>query len=229
MIGIARSLEIGSGTERMMGETPIEALVYVPKSSNLCGVRCRWGRGISQAMMGRDSDSASARSKLVWLKVVVTAKTASPKSDENMNSWFPKSTVLIPVDFSAPALEAINAAREMVANDSGLHVLHVISEHMPVPVEGAWVPPPIEEDLQGARSGLKRKLDELGAHQAVSVVRVGSPASVICEYAKEIGAELIVIPSHGRTGIKHLLIGSVAERVARHASCPVLIMRRNEP
>ena len=55
--------------------------------------------------------------------------------------------------------------------------------------------------------------------------RIGDPGTKIVEYAREIKADLIVMPSHGRTGIKHLLLGSVAERVIRLAECPVMVRR----
>ncbi|MEX2214184.1 MAG: universal stress protein [Phycisphaeraceae bacterium] len=145
-----------------------------------------------------------------------------------MSNWLPKKTVLIPVDFSPPAMDAIKVARDLVGDESGLHVLYVMPENMPVPVEGAWVPPPTEQELETSRSALTQKLADLGLKGVVVAVRPGSAASTICEYAQEIGAELIVIPSHGRTGLKHLLIGSVAERVARHSPCPVLILRRKD-
>ena len=59
------------------------------------------------------------------------------------------------------------------------------------------------------------------------VVR-GDPDDAIVEYAREHGADLIVMGSHGHTGLRHLLMGSVAEHVLRHAPCPVLIVRHLE-
>ena len=60
------------------------------------------------------------------------------------------------------------------------------------------------------------------------LTRVGDPGTEIAEYAKSINADLIVIPSHGYHGIKRALLGSVAERVLRHAHCPVLVLRRSD-
>ena len=56
-------------------------------------------------------------------------------------------------------------------------------------------------------------------------VRFGDPASEIVDFASGIAADIIVLPSHGRTGLTHLLIGSVAERVIRLAKCPVLVLK----
>ncbi len=58
--------------------------------------------------------------------------------------------------------------------------------------------------------------------------RTGDPGLVITDYATEIGAGLIVIPSHGYHGLKRLVLGSVAERVIRHADCSVLVLRRGD-
>ena len=57
------------------------------------------------------------------------------------------------------------------------------------------------------------------------ILRDESPAHAITSYAEKIGADLIIIATHGRTGLKHLLIGSVAERVVRHSAVPVLTLR----
>jgi nucleotide-binding universal stress UspA family protein len=57
-------------------------------------------------------------------------------------------------------------------------------------------------------------------------VRIGDPGAEIVKVATELKAGLIVMPSHGRTGLKHLLLGSVAERVVRTATCPVLVLRK---
>ena len=76
-----------------------------------------------------------------------------------------------------------------------------------------------------ARSVMAQVLLErmLARHGADGAIRVRSGG--IANYAREQGAALIVMPSHGRTGLSHLLIGSVAERVVRYASCPVLVLR----
>lgn len=57
------------------------------------------------------------------------------------------------------------------------------------------------------------------------LVRDGSPFDEICNAARESDSDLIVIATHGRTGLKHVFLGSTAERVVRHAPCPVLIVR----
>ena len=71
--------------------------------------------------------------------------------------------------------------------------------------------------------------EEIGASAAWKIaVRPGRPATEIVEAARELAADLIVIATHGRTGLQHVLLGSVAENVVRHAPCPVLTVREHE-
>ncbi len=71
-------------------------------------------------------------------------------------------------------------------------------------------------------------LQKLEISGVTTVVRVGNPGLEIADYATQLGADLIVISSHGYHGLKRLLLGSVAERVIRHAECPVLVLRRSD-
>ena len=72
-------------------------------------------------------------------------------------------------------------------------------------------------------------VDEIrGVVPSDTVVRAGSPAGEIVSIAKTLPADLIVISTHGRTGFKHVLVGSVAERVVQTAPCPVLVVREQE-
>jgi nucleotide-binding universal stress UspA family protein len=72
-------------------------------------------------------------------------------------------------------------------------------------------------------------VDEVrGEVPADTLVRTGSPAAEIIEAAKRIPADLIVISTHGRTGLKQVFLGSVTEYVVRHAPCPVLVVRERE-
>ena len=83
-----------------------------------------------------------------------------------------------------------------------------------------------EKMVKRAREDLQALVDSVkGSVTATEAVREGRTWVEICEAAKEEKADIIVIGSHGRTGLSHVLIGSVAETVVRHASCPVLVVR----
>jgi nucleotide-binding universal stress UspA family protein len=90
--------------------------------------------------------------------------------------------------------------------------------------------------LQELADGAQRHLDEwrdeavkLGAPEVEVVKAVGEPAAEIVSYAREQAMDLLVLGSHGRTGLEHALMGSVAERVVRKSRCPVLTVRPPAP
>lgn len=138
------------------------------------------------------------------------------------------TTVIVPIDFSSESPGAIEAALEIVAEPAQLHLIHVM--------------PPLETVSPGVLLGdvtddsRKRKVTEAltalarecNAEAARLAVAIGSPGLEITDYARRQGADLIVIPSHGYQGVKRLFLGSVAERVIRHAPCRVLVVRRSD-
>ena len=140
--------------------------------------------------------------------------------------------ILCPTDFSEPAGDALSVAGEVAQFfRAKLVVLHVVE---PLPVEegaaewkegaGLRLGSYDEMLVDAARESLHRHVGKrLPAASEVKedVVR-GAPAHAIVEAARREKADLIVIATHGRTGLRHLLIGSVAERVVRLAPCPTL-------
>jgi nucleotide-binding universal stress UspA family protein len=141
-------------------------------------------------------------------------------------AYFPKGCVLVPVDFSADSLAALDVGLQLVDSPQHLHVVHVIIDITPLEAGEVWGVIDPQARVEQVEKILREKLSDkkyAGIHLAVVL---GEPAHGIANYAQEKHAELIVIPSHGRTGITRLLIGSVAERVVRLAHCPVLVLRK---
>ncbi len=139
-------------------------------------------------------------------------------------SWFTKEIVLVPIDFSPESLDALRQAREMVEHPQALHVVHVLHQvHYSEPNQTSAV---LDEGrrIEVALSRLKERLegDLKGARPQVCV---GSPGPAIAQLAKQLKAELVVMPTHGRTGLARLGLGSVAEQVVRLSPCPVLVLR----
>ena len=140
-------------------------------------------------------------------------------------AWFPKKTVIVPVDFSPESLGAIDVGLQLVQQPADLHVVHVVIDIAPLEAGEVWG----VIDPQGRLDQMRKVLEERLAAAKYAAIRktvvLGEPAHGITNYAQEQEADLIVIPSHGRTGLTRLLIGSVAERVVRLAHCPVLVLR----
>lgn len=141
--------------------------------------------------------------------------------------------ILVPVDFSETSGKALRFALGLAEKwKATVHLLNVVPvpAYPPVVMVGSFDTTRFEA---GLREEAERQLKELaGPHgQRIAGTRVvaGEPFWEICRAAEERRSDLIVMGSHGRTGMAHVLLGSVAERVVRHASCPVLVVNRKTP
>lgn len=142
--------------------------------------------------------------------------------------------ILVPTDFSDASKLAVNAAA-VLAEQLGAKVtlIHVHDpEALRPPATLGWSPAQQKDLDSEVEQAVADSLDALRTSQLAkvkdldsAVLHDSSAPHAICAYAEKIGADLIVIATHGRTGLKHLLIGSVAERVVRHATMPVLTLR----
>jgi nucleotide-binding universal stress UspA family protein len=139
-------------------------------------------------------------------------------------SPFAGKPIVAPVDLSEVSDRSLAVAREMATDPKQIVALHV-----GLPYTAVEQPYMDLIDERARRKELEesvRKRYEGDKFGGIRVeVRFGDPGSEIASFAKEIGSGLIIMPSHGRTGLAHLLIGSVAERVIRYAPCPVLVLR----
>jgi universal stress protein A len=143
-------------------------------------------------------------------------------------------SVLWPTDFSPLSLAAADTAQALAqVFGARLHVVHVVAPLIPdstIAMETAGDLLVSAADIRGQlKSGLDRLVnDYFGADKTViGEILVGTPWHEICEYARRSAIELIVLSTHGRTGLKHVLLGSVAERVVQHAHCPVFVVKNS--
>jgi nucleotide-binding universal stress UspA family protein len=145
----------------------------------------------------------------------------SLKKEQAMNA----SKILLPIDFSSPGQAALEMATSL-ARDRGAKLIIAHVEELPMAYGGGEFYNGLEEPN---RDELKRMLAEVmpsdASVQFEHRLVVGSPASAILHLAAQEGVELIVMPTHGRTGIARVLMGSVAEEVVRKAKCPVLTVK----
>jgi len=144
--------------------------------------------------------------------------------------------ILVATDFCEASDAAFAYGREFASRfGATLHLLHVVEplslKTFGVEPSGALAPL-VQADLEDAA---RKQLDEMlmdsdgsGPPTRRELVTAVSPAAAILEYAREEGIDLIVIGTHGRGALAHLLMGSVAERVVRLAPCPVLTVRHPE-
>ena len=123
--------------------------------------------------------------------------------------------VLVPVDFSEESLAAVDVALELAREPASLVVMHVLTELLAA-----------DTGTQHVQKALQEKLSAEKYRGVRLECAVGDPGHCIAEEATRASADLIVMPSHGRHGVKRVLLGSVAERVLRLADCSVLILKR---
>ena len=149
-----------------------------------------------------------------------------------VKSPFKIKHILVPIDFSDCSKKALQYALPLAKeHEAALTLLYVVP-----PAYGAGEYSGIDyAQLEASmREGGEKELAKLatdevrGEVSADALVRVGSPAVNIIEVARSLPADLIVISTHGRTGLNHVFLGSVAEHVVQRAPCPVFVVREHE-
>ena len=140
-------------------------------------------------------------------------------------SVFTKQPIIVPWDFSEMSTNALAKAVELAESPDQIHVVHVTpypSSVEPSVVWGTYTEQNIQDNL---RHSFRKEVPEEKYPGLMFISFFGDPGTEITKHAQKIEAGLIVISSHGRTGVSRLLLGSVAERVVRMSHCPVLVLR----
>jgi nucleotide-binding universal stress UspA family protein len=137
----------------------------------------------------------------------------------------PIRTILHATDFSENSAFAFRVAASL-ARDHGarLLLLHVVEEPV-IPYGGVMTPPPPSTAAADAKEQLLRIKPRDPRVKMEHLLLIGEPATAICQAARDHNCDVIVMGTHGRTGLGRVLMGSVAEQVVRKASCPVLTMK----
>jgi nucleotide-binding universal stress UspA family protein len=139
---------------------------------------------------------------------------------------FSNTAIIAPIDFSEEADRAVEMGFRFASRPEMVTVIHVATPLITFePVSGINI---LSDDERRAEleAALRKRYRDRKFGGVNFEVRFGDPGHEIVGLSKEIKAGLIVMTSHGRTGLAHVLLGSVAERVVRLAHCPVLVLRR---
>jgi nucleotide-binding universal stress UspA family protein len=145
-----------------------------------------------------------------------------------------KPRILVPFDFSESAEKALSWAADLhstTKSDEPIHVVHLISSFpfgdSPSTVDMLF---PNADEVETLRRQVTDAAAKAGARAVVDVIiRPISVGDAVMSVAEEVQADLIVMGTHGRTGVKRLVLGSVAEHVTRRAACPVVTVRAGQP
>ena len=144
----------------------------------------------------------------------------------------PFKRILVPTDFSDYATKATRVALDLAQRyDATITLVHIddpllfgFPDGYPAPAEARRL---LQEELQQQLAAAKADAELVKPGGVETRLIEGLPATALCEFARS-GFDLIVMGTHGRSGIARVLLGSVAERVVRHAPCPVLTIRLPE-
>ena len=147
-------------------------------------------------------------------------------------SPFRLKRILAPIDFSDCSKKALQYAIPLAKqHGAAITLLYVVPTNYAVGEYGGIDYASLEAQMRASGETQLNRLAAEAVHGEIAsdtLIRTGSPATEIIEVAKSLPADVIVISTHGRTGLRHVLLGSVAERVVRHAPCPVLVVRERE-
>lgn len=139
-------------------------------------------------------------------------------------------TLLVPTDFSEPSDKALDAAIDLASQlGAAIELVHVQPEPvtvLPPPIEVATFTPGSAEEAVHVATELARRAEKVRMRRLAcrSTNRFGNVADQVVSRADEIRAELVVMGTHGRTGLRHAVLGSVAERVVQRSNRPVLVV-----
>ena len=142
--------------------------------------------------------------------------------------------ILCPIDFSPGSREALVSAAELARQSNAMLALVYVSELSSwQAITGFQLVPDVVQQMADSEEveleKWKAHAKELGVEKVVTHLRSGAPWDQIVTVARDDREiDLIVMGTHGRTGLKHALLGSVAEKTVRHAPCPVLVVRTRE-
>jgi nucleotide-binding universal stress UspA family protein len=157
--------------------------------------------------------------------------TKTTRKKQKPSAAGPRSirSILVPLDFSKPSEKALQQAAALARQFGAKLTLLNVVEPIAMP-DFAYYPLMMENDKVVA--GARKRLDQVWARQGIEqdlvekvLVRNGPAHREITDAARSLKSDLIVIATHGHTGLAHVFLGSTAERVVRHAECPVLVVR----
>jgi nucleotide-binding universal stress UspA family protein len=136
----------------------------------------------------------------------------------------PKKT-LVPVDFSDRSLAAVDRAIDIAGNEGAVQVVFVLTEVLAMEPGNLFGTITNDPRIEVAMKKLRETFSDAKYAKIEFHVVIGNPGREIASFAQREQFDLIVMPSHGYGFVKHMLLGSVAERVVRLAVCPVLVLR----
>jgi nucleotide-binding universal stress UspA family protein len=184
-------------------------------------------RGVQRLLIGSVAEEVVRRAECPVF--TIRSSDEDPDADEPVPRDVSVGRILVPVDLSEHTDALVAHAQEVaLAYDASIELLHVV-ERVALPPAYGLEPLALDSTdvKERAREDLDRRADELSEDgiEVFVTVRTGYPSEVILESAADGDVDLVMVATHGFSGVKRLLLGSVAERVVRRVECPVLTVK----
>lgn len=226
-------IELHAHSERDVAAAPVILNYAAVQDIDLIVMGTRGQRGVQRALLGSVAEEIVRRASQPVLTV-----HSHEEEDGSVARPSPIERILVPVDFSDPAREALRHAHAVAAlYDATLDLLHVTEPHLHPAFYGDGLDETYDlekeqkadEELHDLFEAVRPPADSEGkplrrptmeAH-----VAAGRPAAEILRFAEEQGSDLIVMSTHGLTGLQRFMMGSVAEKVVRHVRIPVFTVK----
>ncbi len=140
-------------------------------------------------------------------------------------SLFTGDRILVPIDFSQDSFNALDETLNFIKDPNKITVIHVLSPLEAVDPAVIWATLNDETRKKNIENAFYERYPKSLIDNLKLKIKIGNPSLEIVDYAKNNNIDLIIIASHGRTGLNRFLLGSVTEKVVRLAKCPVLVWR----
>jgi nucleotide-binding universal stress UspA family protein len=209
------------------GGRPYQEILELAREidADLIIVSTRGRTGLTRVLLGSTAERV-VRSTPCPV-IVVRKRKQKPKA---AGEAFAIRTILVPVDFSECSLAGVQyaafLAKTLGAKLRLFHAMYPYADYVIADPVGARLVPLIEAEQAAAREEMEqlKRIDFLRDVSLQTEIRTGHAIEEICHAARQPDIDVVVTSTHGRTGLKHALIGSVAEHVVRYAECPVIVV-----
>ena len=227
------SVPLRPGNVHALRGRPFEEICRLARERNidLIVTSSRGLTGFKHLVLGSTAERVIRHSPC---PVLVVRSTAQQKTSRNGNGAAPKLSfgkIMVPIDFSECSLQGLDYAKALARQfGSKLVLLHSVAPQYYVSndeyarFDFSLLMQQCENAARAQLKELLEKTDWGGVAEVEASLQVGHPGDQICSRAADRRVDLIVTSTHGRTGLKHIFIGSVAEYVVRHSPCPVLVL-----
>ena len=202
------------------------ALAAGERAADLIVIATHGHTGLKRVLLGSTAERVVRHAPCP----VLTIPTRTLTKRAGKTPAFKLKKILVPIDFSKISKDALPYA-VLLAGHFGSEVilLNVVEmfpiDHLQGPELTNQTMVPVMKQAEADLEHMAASLSKSAGVRSSAIVRRGTPFAEICHAAKTLGADLIVLTTHGYTGLKHVWLGSTAERVVRHAPCPVLAVR----